>query len=60
MSYGCNVDQMCLVFRNLTLVDINQPVVKLVWLYVILPQFQEPIDDVKRGFTIPGIIQEWG
>ena len=33
--------------RNLTLVYINYPMVKLVWLYVILLKATEPIDDVN-------------
>lgn len=38
--------------RNVTLVYIHYPVVKLVSLYTVLLQFQEPIDDIKRGLTV--------
>ena len=34
--------------RNLTLIYINQPMVKLVSLYVALPLFREPIEDVRQ------------
>ena len=43
-SFGYNVDEMPM---NLTVVYIDQPMVKLVLLHVISLKVLEPIDDLK-------------